>query len=87
MTASLYVLLFPILFTALFALLEGLFFGFNLWRTDRPLVTMVWLLIVASPVCFYGLLLWSKGSPRRTVAAFSITWAAIVTGVGEFLIH
>lgn len=57
----------PIGLVSLYALFVGLTFGFNLWRSDAPLVTIGWLAIVLAPLWFYGLLKWSENSNRRTV--------------------
>ncbi len=80
-------LMIPISLAALYALLVGLRFGFNLWNPDDPVVTIVWLAIVLSPVWFYGLLYWSKGSRQRTTVLFAVSLGAIILGVGGFLAH
>jgi len=56
----------PISLIAAYALFVGMTFGFNLWRLDAPLVTLLWLMIVASPAWFYFLLKWSQRSTLRT---------------------
>lgn len=56
----------PISLIAAYALFVGITFGFNLWRIDAPLVTLAWLIIVASPAWFYFLLKWSQASATRT---------------------
>ncbi|BBB07899.1 hypothetical protein [Sphingopyxis sp. EG6] len=56
----------PISLIAAYALFVGVTFGFNLWRSEAPLVTVVWLMIVASPLWFYLLLKWSQTSTTRT---------------------
>lgn len=56
----------PISLIAAYALIVGITFGFNLWRIEAPLVTVAWLIIVASPAWFYFLLKWSQASFTRT---------------------
>lgn len=56
----------PISLIAAYALFVGVTFAFNLWRSEAPLVTVVWLMIVTSPLWFYLLLKWSQTSTTRT---------------------
>jgi ABC-type dipeptide/oligopeptide/nickel transport system permease component len=79
---SLTLLLVPISLIALLALYVGLTFGFNLWNPATPLVTMVWLAVVSSPAWFYGLLIWSERSGRRSLLLCAISIAALSTGLG-----
>ena len=87
MRGVLQILMLPISLIALYALFVGVTFGFNLWNPNSPLVTVIWLLIVASPVWFYGLLYWSKDSRRKTTALFTVGVVSIAIGVGHFLAH
>ncbi len=72
---------------AAYALLVGLTFGFNLWNPRDPVVTIVWLLIVAAPLWFYGLLYWSRNSRPKTTALFTVALVAIAAGIGDFVVH
>ena len=56
----------PISLIAAYALFVGVTFGFNLWRPDAPLVTVIWLMIVTAPLWFYFLLKWSQTSTTKT---------------------
>jgi hypothetical protein len=87
MRGLLQILMLPISLIALYALFVGVAFGSNLWNPNAPLVTVIWLLIVASPLWFYGLLYWSKDSRRKTTALFTVTLVSIAVGVGHFLTH
>lgn len=77
----------PVCLVALYALIVGVTFGFNLWNPEDPIVTIVWLVIVASPAWFYGLLVWSERSERRTVVFFGLTSAALLTGIAHYVTH
>jgi hypothetical protein len=77
----------PVCLVAVYALLVGITFGFNLWNPREPMVTVVWLAIVTSPAWFYGLLVWSDRSARRTVALFAIVATALVAGAGHYITH
>lgn len=72
----------PISLVAAYALFVGVTFGFNLWRAEAPLVTVVWLMIVTSPLWFYLLLKWSQTSANRT--ALLAIGAAISAGYFAF---
>ena len=78
---SLTFLLVPISVIALLALYVGLTFGFNLWNPASPLVTVVCLAVVSSPVWFYGLMIWSERSGRRSLLLCASIMAALSAGL------
>ena len=77
----------PVCLVAAYALFVGITFGFNLWNPKHPVVTIVWLGIVASPVWFYGLLVWSAKSERRIIIFFGLTCAALLAGIAHYVTH
>jgi hypothetical protein len=81
--ASLAVLLFVSGVLSVFALVVGLTFGFNLWRWDRPGVTVGWLVLVLLPLAVYRVV---KNEPRsmRVLAVCAIVfWVPPLYVVGR----
>lgn len=73
----------PITCIAFYALFVGLTFGFRLWRTDAPVVTLLWLGIVLAPGWFCGLLKWSQCSETKTMVVLGglvaiVGWATLL---------
>ena len=59
---------------ALLMIATGIFFG--LWNAPDPVLTIVWGFIVTSPIWLTLLIVLSRGSPRKSVAAAICSWLA-----------
>ncbi len=69
---SLWLLLLPAIVASCVALVAGLTIGSQLWRIERPWVTVLWLLVLVLPV-WIGLTLQFAG---RSAWALPACWAA-----------
>lgn len=61
----------------------GIFFG--LWNAPNPLLTIVWGLIVTSPIWLTLLIVLSRGSPLKSIGAAIFGW--LTAGLLLFYIY
>lgn len=57
---------------ALMMIATGIFFA--LWNAANPLLTLVWVLIVTSPIWLTLMLVYSRRNPRRSNYVAIVSW-------------